>query len=148
MSVHLRCIWIETCLFLKSEGTDADIGGEDDLDAKCLNLTSRERQISDDEGKASLSSAYQEEFVHEADQTSEESFNTEASEKEEDSGDFIGFICELQSKFRFIRFLYHQTMFLNVVFFFDGHKSLRHTNNMGHALVKCFQICVPSTHTK
>lgn len=88
MSVHSRCIWLETCLFLKSEGIDADISGEDDLDACCLDFTSSERQISDDE--ASLSSAYQEEFVHEADQTSEESFNTEANEKE-DSGDFFGF---------------------------------------------------------
>ena len=60
------------------------------MDANCLNFTSSERQISDDEGEASLSSVYQEEFVHEVDQTSEKSFNTEANEKE-DSGDFIGF---------------------------------------------------------
>ena len=80
----------ETCLFLKSEGIDADIGDEDDLDANCLNFTSSERQISDDEVEASLSSPNQEEFVHEVDQTSEESVNTEAYEKE-NSGDFIGF---------------------------------------------------------
>ena len=91
MSVHSRCIWLETCLFPKSEAIDADIGAEDDLDAKCLNFTSSERQISDDKGEASLPSAYQEEeFVHDVDQASEESFNTEANEKE-DTGDFIGF---------------------------------------------------------
>ena len=55
-----------------------------------MNFTSSERQISDDEEEASLSSAYQDEFVHEVDQTSQESFHTEANEKE-DTGDFIGF---------------------------------------------------------
>jgi len=56
-----------------------------------LNFTSSERQISDDKGEASLPSAYQEEeFVHDVDQASEESFNIEANEKE-DTGDFIGF---------------------------------------------------------
>lgn len=89
MSVHSRCIWLETCLFLTSEGIDADISGEDDLDANRLNFKTSERQISDDEGEASLSSTYQEEFVQKVDQTSEESFNTEANEME-DSGDFIG----------------------------------------------------------
>lgn len=82
--MHSRCISLESCLFLKSEGIDADIGGEDDLD-NCLNFT-----LAKGEGEEFVPSAYQEDFDNEMEQTSEGSSDTEANEKE-DSGDFIGF---------------------------------------------------------
>lgn len=77
------------CLFFKSEGIDADIGSEDDLD-NCLNLTSGEKEISDGEGEELVPSAHQDDFDNEMEQMSEGSSDEEANEKE-DSRDFIGF---------------------------------------------------------
>lgn len=76
--------------------------GEYSLDADCLNFTSTDSRISDEEGKSPLPSTHHEESEHVVDEKSEGSSDTDNSEKE-DPEELIGFNLQVKwSKFRFI----------------------------------------------
>lgn len=62
------------------------------LDANCSDFTSTDSRISDEEGKSPLPSTHHEESEHVIDEKSEESTNTDNSEKE-DPEELIG--CNL-----------------------------------------------------
>ena len=102
------------CLFFKSEGIDADIGSEDDLD-NCLNLTSGEKEISDGEGEELVPSAHQDDFDNEMEQMSEGSSDKRLT-KRRTPGILLALICELQTKYTFCSFsLSRHPMFLELV---------------------------------